>query len=105
MDIVILASRRMSAQLRQAAAAETIAKSLDLGSQVEAFKVARSKDADVDILVKNEALADLLEAIAAKLSPAPVSEPVQDGGEAVTEDAAAAEPAATSARKRKAGSK
>jgi hypothetical protein len=104
MDIVILASRRMSAQLRQAAAAETIAKSLDLGPQVEAFKVARSKDADVDILVKNEALADLLEAIAAKLSPAP-AEPVQDGGEAVTEEAAAAEPAAASARKRKAGSK
>lgn len=105
MDIVILASRRMAAQLRQAVAAETIAKSLDLGSQVEAFKAARSKEPDVDILVKSEALADLLEAIAAKLSPAPVAEPVQDGGEASTEESVPAEPAVASARKRKAGAK
>ncbi len=64
MDIAILARRNAEATERLVSAAQAIAEGLGLHEQVEALISARSKDVDVDALIKREATADLLEAVA-----------------------------------------
>jgi hypothetical protein len=103
MDISILAARNANAQARLIAAAERIGGALGLADQVEALKAARSREPEVDPMVKREAIADLLEAIARQVAPAieitadqpPVLDQAGavDGVSAVEADAGADQPA------------
>lgn len=69
MDIRILAARRATASERLHAAAETLADRFGLTDQVHALRAARSKDRDVDALLRAEATADLLDALVTVTNP------------------------------------
>ncbi len=69
----VMVERTAAAQARIANAAQQIGARLDLDAQVVALANANNRDAEIALLQQREAIADLLEAVVAKLD-APTDE-------------------------------